>query len=89
MQVQPPIPALKSENFSFLFIKKHLPLSVTSTASDLSNVHKLISNLFRMPAITKQRGISTGYPLLEGVPAIPKGEKMEGTFFPLLHQATQ
>jgi hypothetical protein len=31
----------------------------------------------------------TNDPLLEGVPAVPKGQKMEGQFFPLLYQSNE
>ncbi len=59
----------------------HHPLTVHGSASNLSEVPRraTVVNFIR-------DGVKAGVdePLLEGIPAIPRGDRLDGQFFPLL-----
>ena len=61
----------------------HHPLMVHGSYENKSDRSRraLVLNVFADGTIS-----ATNDTLLEGVPVIPKGQKMEGQFFPLLHQ---
>jgi hypothetical protein len=54
--------------------------------ADLSNYHAPLGGLFEMPKHAEdwERYRLSDEPLLEGVPAIKRGEVIGGQFFPLL-----
>jgi len=59
----------------------HHPLTIHGSYPNRSDLPRrgLVINVFRDGVIS-----DSDEPLLKGVPAVPKGEKMEGQFFPLL-----
>jgi len=75
-QFQPVPIELKRGECSF-----HHPLMVHGSFENLSDVSRrgAIINVLRDGVVSASNG-----PLLDGVPAIPAGEKLEGQFFPLL-----
>jgi ectoine hydroxylase-related dioxygenase (phytanoyl-CoA dioxygenase family) len=73
---QPVAVELKAGEASF-----HHPLMLHGSYENSSAKSRraTVINVFRDGVLS-----ATGEPLLEGVPAIPKGEKIEGQFFPML-----
>ena len=62
----------------------HHPLMVHGSYANRSNISRraFVLNVFADGTVSNSND-----PLLNGVPAIPKGNKMEGQFFPLIYEA--